>query len=198
MFHMTNAGPLYMLSAVIIRSLRLPLLIFCSFLHIPHDLYCSFYMYYLLQNVGALWYFLTIQREDSCWHQYCDPDGGCHSSYLHCNNNRHDDYDKWLSSTQVFNLCNGTQPDPFNFGIYQQALVSGILGPGNFVKKLCYCFWWGLQNLRYFIAVVYEISHVAEFKFVWIILKLNNAQKMSPACSKYKLLLDLVLGAVLF
>ena len=124
MFHMTNAGPLYMLSAVIIRSLRLPLLIFCSFLHIPHDLCCSFYMYYLLQNVGALWYFLTIQREHSCWHQYCDPDGGCHSSYLHCNNNRPDDYDKWLSSTQVFNLCNGTQPDPFNFGITSKHYLS--------------------------------------------------------------------------
>jgi cyclic nucleotide gated channel len=27
-------------------------------------------------------------------------------------------------------------------------LVSGILVPGNFVSKLCYCFWWGLQNLR--------------------------------------------------
>jgi cyclic nucleotide gated channel len=162
--------------------------------------------YYLLwfmlagHNVGTLWYFLTIQREDSCWHQYCDPNGGCNSSYLYCNNNRHDnhEYDKWLSSTQVFNLCNGTQPDPFNFGIYQQALVSGILGPGNFISKLCYCFWWGLQNLRYFIAVLYEISHDAEFKFVWITLKLNNVQKMSPACSKYKLLLDLVLGAVLF
>ncbi|RLM65604.1 hypothetical protein C2845_PM16G21680 [Panicum miliaceum] len=103
----------------------------------------------LPQNVGTLWYFLTIQREDSCWHQYCDPNGGCNSSYLYCNNNRHDnyEYDKWLSSTQVFNLCNGTQPDPFNFGIYQQALVSGILGPGNFISKLCYCFWWGLQNL---------------------------------------------------
>ncbi|KAG2538798.1 hypothetical protein PVAP13_9NG304028 [Panicum virgatum] len=86
--------------------------------------------YYLLwfmlagRNVGALWYFLTIQREDSCWHQYCDPDGGCHSSYLHCNNNRPDDYDKWLSSTQVFNLCNGTQPDPFNFGITSKHYLS--------------------------------------------------------------------------
>jgi len=104
-------------------------------------------MYYLLQNVGTLWYFLTIQREDSCWHKNCDPNGGCNSSYLYCNNTRDDNYDKWLNSTQVFDLCNGNQPDPFNFGIYQQALVSGILRPGNFVKKLCYCFWWGLQNL---------------------------------------------------
>lgn len=161
---------LYMLSVaqenslVCIRSLKQPLAIFCWCLHIPHDLCCSFYMYYLLQNVGTLWYFLTIEREDDCWHLYCDPNVGCNSSYLYCNNNHHGSYDSWLKTNgaQVFNMCNGTQ-DNFNFGIYQQALVSGILRPGNFISKLCYCFWWGLQNLRYVIAVVYDIFHDTKF-----------------------------------
>ncbi|WVZ87408.1 hypothetical protein U9M48_034046 [Paspalum notatum var. saurae] len=108
--------------------------------------------YYLLwfmlagHNVGTLWYFLTIEREDDCWHLYCDSNAGCNSSYLYCSNNHPGNYDSWLSSTQTFNQCDG-QPGPFNFGIYQQALVSGILDPGNFISKLCYCFWWGLQNL---------------------------------------------------
>lgn len=114
--------------------------------------------YYLLwfmlagHNVGTLWYFLTIEREDDCWHLYCDDPNfglGCNSSYLYCNNHHHGSYDSWLTnnSAQVFNMCNGGQDNPFNFGIYEQALVSKILSPGNFISKLCYCFWWGLQNL---------------------------------------------------
>ncbi|CAN6250366.1 unnamed protein product [Urochloa humidicola] len=110
--------------------------------------------YYLLwfmlagHNVGTLWYFLTIEREDDCWHSYCDPKDGCDTNYLYCSDKLNGNYDSWFSSTQVFDLCDGNQTaHPFNFGIYQQALVSGILGPGNFISKLCYCFWWGLQNL---------------------------------------------------
>lgn len=143
----------------------------------------SLHIYYLLQNVGTLWYFLTIEREDDCWRQYCDPNIGCNSSYLYCSNNL-GSYSSWLNtnSTQVFGMCNGSQSNPFNFGIYEQALVSGILRPGNFISKLCYCFWWGLQNLRYFIAVFLEISYNVEIKCVWIILKLNNVQKMSTGC----------------
>lgn len=183
---------LYMLSLaqeqsfVCIRSLKQPLVIFCRCLHFYHDLCCSFSLcvYYLLQNVGTLWYFLTIEREDDCWRQYCDPNTGCNSSYLYCSNNHPGSYTSWLNSnsTQVFSMCNGNQSYAFNFGIYEQALVSGILGPGNFISKLCYCFWWGLQNLRYLIAIFHEISHNVEFKRVWIILKLNNVQKMSAAC----------------
>ncbi|CAM0901953.1 unnamed protein product [Alopecurus aequalis] len=115
--------------------------------------------YYLLwfmlagHNVGTLWYFLTIERQDSCWRFNCDrdPTHRCKISYLYCGDihvNR-DEYTTWNNTTQIFSKCNGSDADvdAFNFGIYQQALVSGILVPGNFVSKLCYCFWWGLQNL---------------------------------------------------
>ncbi|KAM0849218.1 hypothetical protein ACQ4PT_053868 [Festuca glaucescens] len=113
--------------------------------------------YYLLwfmlagHNVGTLWYFLTIEREDSCWRFNCQSSAGCDTSYLYCSDNHasSDSYNSWNKITQIFKKCNGTDTaaDAFNFGIYQQALVSGILVPGNFVSKLCYCFWWGLQNL---------------------------------------------------
>ncbi|VAH38020.1 unnamed protein product [Triticum turgidum subsp. durum] len=110
--------------------------------------------YYLLwfmlagHNVGTLWYFLSIERKDSCWLVNCHATDGCEPSYLYCSENHasSDKYKNWSTSTPIFNQCNGTN-DSFNFGIYQQALVSGILGPGNFVSKSCYCFWWGLQNL---------------------------------------------------
>ncbi|OEL34377.1 putative cyclic nucleotide-gated ion channel 8 [Dichanthelium oligosanthes] len=110
--------------------------------------------YYLLwfmlagHNVGTLWYFLTIKREGDCWRMYCDPKQACDSRYLYCKDDHNGNYSDWLQSTEIFTQCNGTQPiGIFNFGIYQQALVSGILGPGNFIAKICYCFWWGLQNL---------------------------------------------------
>lgn len=131
-----------------------------------------FYIFCYLQNVGTLWYFLTIEREDDCWRSHCSPSDGCHSYYLYCSDdNRSGNYGTWASTNraQLFNMCNGTgsQDNPFNFGIYQQALVSGILGPGNFISKICYCFWWGLQNLRYsLVTVVCEISRYVEFKCV--------------------------------
>lgn len=37
----------------------------------------------------------------------------------------------------------------FDFGMYLQALQSDIVLPKNFLEKFFYCFWWGLQNLRY-------------------------------------------------
>ncbi|XP_020196437.1 putative cyclic nucleotide-gated ion channel 8 [Aegilops tauschii subsp. strangulata] len=110
--------------------------------------------YYLLwfmlagHNVGTLWYFLSIERKDSCWLANCHATDGCEPTYLYCSENHggSERYKNWSTSTPIFNQCNGTD-ESFNFGIYQQALVSGILGPGNFVSKSCYCFWWGLQNL---------------------------------------------------
>ncbi|KAL5215745.1 hypothetical protein ABZP36_007146 [Zizania latifolia] len=107
--------------------------------------------YYLLwfmlagHNVGTLWYYLTIERENDCWHSNCDSKDGCNRSYLYCSDNHDGNYNNWFNKTQLFNTCNGS--GTFNFGIYEQALVSGILVPGNFVPKICYCFWWGLQNL---------------------------------------------------
>ncbi|MBA0709109.1 hypothetical protein Golax_024173 [Gossypium laxum] len=35
----------------------------------------------------------------------------------------------------------------FNFGIFLNALQSGVVESENFPEKFFYCFWWGLQNL---------------------------------------------------
>jgi cyclic nucleotide gated channel len=38
----------------------------------------------------------------------------------------------------------------FNFGIFLDALQSGVVSSSmDFRQKFFYCFWWGLQNLRY-------------------------------------------------
>ncbi|KAH7840126.1 hypothetical protein Vadar_012966 [Vaccinium darrowii] len=35
----------------------------------------------------------------------------------------------------------------FDFGIFLDALQSGVIGTMNYPEKFFYCFWWGLQNL---------------------------------------------------
>jgi cyclic nucleotide gated channel, plant len=39
-------------------------------------------------------------------------------------------------------------PPPFDYGIFKQALSSGIISSKKFITKYLYCLWWGLQNLR--------------------------------------------------
>ncbi|CAM0901952.1 unnamed protein product [Alopecurus aequalis] len=144
--------------------------------------------YYLLwfmlagHNVGTLWYFLTIERQDSCWRFNCDrdPTHRCKISYLYCGDihvNR-DEYTTWNNTTQIFSKCNGSDADvdAFNFGIYQQALVSGILVPGNFVSKLCYCFWWGLQNLSTYPGEVLFSIAICILGLILFALLIGNMQ----------------------
>ncbi|TVU16308.1 hypothetical protein EJB05_39865 [Eragrostis curvula] len=130
--------------------------------------------YYLLwfmmagHNVGTLWYFLTIEREDDCWRMNCSGEDGCDRSFLYCSDHRNSNYNSWLqiNSTQLFDQCNGIgDDDSLNFGIYQQALVSGILRPGKFISKVCYCFWWGLQNLSTLGQGLVTSTHTTEVLF---------------------------------
>ncbi|KAF5201469.1 Cyclic nucleotide-gated ion channel [Thalictrum thalictroides] len=60
----------------------------------------------------------------------------------------------FCSTTFIENKCSATissddQNDQplFKFGIYEQAVKSGILSTDIFVSKYFYCLWWGLQNL---------------------------------------------------
>lgn len=51
----------------------------------------------------------------------------------------------------------------FNFGIYSDALESGVVDDSaDLVQKISYCFWWGLQNLRFNIAS-YSICFIYGF-----------------------------------
>jgi len=36
----------------------------------------------------------------------------------------------------------------FDFGIFLDALQSGVVESRDFPQKFFYCFWWGLKNLR--------------------------------------------------
>ncbi|CAA6668065.1 unnamed protein product [Spirodela intermedia] len=96
----------------------------------------SYYLlWYMLAShiVGAFWYLLAVEREEACWHEACSPTSACNATFLYC---------QILDS-----YCNATDDNPkFDFGIYTQALTSGVVA-SKFVSKYCYCLWWGLQNL---------------------------------------------------
>lgn len=110
-------------------------------------------MLYMLAShiVGALWYLLAVERIGACWRKACTINSGkCNKGFLYCGNQHMKDYDTWRSiSVTVLNLsCSVIDDNPqFDYGIYTQALSSGIVSSKKFVSKYCYCLWWGLQNL---------------------------------------------------
>ncbi|RVW96163.1 putative cyclic nucleotide-gated ion channel 5 [Vitis vinifera] len=113
--------------------------------------------YYLLlymlasHIVGAFWYLLAVERNDSCWQRACAHSGNCKTDFLYCSNRHTEGYDAWLiDSDNVLNSNCSVEGDnpPFNYGIYTNALSSGIVSSKKFLSKYCYCLWWGLQNLR--------------------------------------------------
>lgn len=103
-----------------------------------------------LQIVGAFWYLLAIERNDFCWQKACS-DNGCNKNFLYCGNQNMVGYSVWQSRSDdiLKSKCSadGDSP-PFDYGIFTQALTSGIVSSKKFFSKYCYCLWWGLQNLR--------------------------------------------------
>ncbi|KAJ6842178.1 putative cyclic nucleotide-gated ion channel 5 isoform X2 [Iris pallida] len=110
-------------------------------------------LWYLLAShiVGAFWYLLAVERQDDCWNLACKSTSGCESNYLYCDDSQPPGYDAWcnISSKVLADHCSVDDEDdkPFNFGIYEQALTSGVISSQKFVSKFCYCLWFGLQNL---------------------------------------------------
>ncbi|KAL8223465.1 hypothetical protein R6Q57_018940 [Mikania cordata] len=111
--------------------------------------------YYLLlyvlasHIVGAFWYLLSVERVGTCWQRACVKSGH-NASFLYCGNNHMAGYDIWsnISSSILTKNCtpDGDNP-PFDFGMFKQALSSGVVSSKKFVLKHYYCLWWGLQNL---------------------------------------------------
>eukprot|EP00257_Ricinus_communis_P018594 XP_015577354.1 probable cyclic nucleotide-gated ion channel 10 [Ricinus communis] len=101
-------------------------------------------------TLGAIWYLLSIEREDTCWRNVCKAPGCNKSVDLYCGDDRKDnpELSNFLKAS-----CPFIQPDEinsstvFNFGIFFDALESEIVESWDFPKKFCYCFWWGLRNL---------------------------------------------------
>ncbi|KAM7252663.1 hypothetical protein ACFE04_008172 [Oxalis oulophora] len=102
-------------------------------------------------TVGALWYMLSVERNDACWQKSCTAAVNCTKNFLYCGNWGMDGYSIWSNtSTSILyqNCTNDGDNSSFDFGIFGQALSSGVINSSmNFIPKYCYCLWWGLQNL---------------------------------------------------
>lgn len=98
------------------------------------------------QILGAFFYFFSIQRVTSCWHQTCRITGGCRTTY-HCG----DHTSTSVNITLLTELCpiSPSNATMFDFGIFGNGLQSGNLGLIDFSEKVFYFVWWGLRNLRF-------------------------------------------------
>ncbi|KAK5834651.1 hypothetical protein PVK06_010327 [Gossypium arboreum] len=103
----------------------------------------NLFLYMLASHVfGASWYLFSVEREFTCWKGACGNNTTCHRSF-YCDNG--DSYFRTLLNQS----CPIQTPNStlFNFGIFLDALQSGIVESKDFPEKFLYCFWWGLQNL---------------------------------------------------
>ncbi|CAH9092109.1 unnamed protein product [Cuscuta epithymum] len=102
---------------------------------------------------GAYWYLLAVERKNACWEKACWEDANCVANYslLYCaqDGESRANITNWRDiSQQVLNTkCAADENSTFKYGIYAQAVSSGILDSEDFISKYCYCLWWGLQNL---------------------------------------------------
>ncbi|KAJ7546825.1 hypothetical protein O6H91_08G056000 [Diphasiastrum complanatum] len=111
-------------------------------------------LYMLASHVlGACWYLLAVERQDTCWRKNCKTENGCKVNFFDCGSQdggQSLDRKNWLKSSKVTANCSpgdNTNGGFFNFGIYADALTNEITSDTNFIVKYFYCLWWGLRNL---------------------------------------------------
>lgn len=120
-----------------------------SFIHYSEEFSHILISNITYQFVGALWYLISIEREDRCWRD-ATPSG--ERVALYCEDKSEINYDlvRLLNTSCPFtNPDDITDPKVFNFGIFIDALESGVVETWDFPEKFFYCFWWGLRNLRF-------------------------------------------------
>ncbi|XP_019088465.1 PREDICTED: probable cyclic nucleotide-gated ion channel 5 [Camelina sativa] len=152
--------------------------------------------YYLLlymlasHIVGAFWYLLALERNDTCWQEACNDAENCSTDFLYSGNQNMDGYAVWNKTKEpvLQSNCRADLDDnnpPFDFGIYTQALSSRIVSSQDFIVKYCYCLWWGLQNLStlgqgletstYPMEIIFSIS-LAIYGLILFALLIGNMQ----------------------
>jgi hypothetical protein len=145
--------------------------------------FASFFLNYQFQIVGSFWYLLAVERNDFCWKKACS-DNGYNKKFLYCGNQYMQGYSSWQNRSEAIltSQCSTDNDNPpFDYGIFTQALKSGIVSSNKFLSKYVYCLWWGLQNLRYLIllSLLIFIS-----QFIWKHTKHSNTEIICSVWSK--------------
>ncbi|KAK2654113.1 hypothetical protein Ddye_013969 [Dipteronia dyeriana] len=108
----------------------------------------NLYLYMLFGHLfGAIWYFFAIERQIKCWKKACTVmnQTGCNRHSFNCHKSS-GNY-KFLNDVCSTKSQNS---DFFDFGIFHDALQSGVVLEGSFLQKLIYCYRWGLQSISCF------------------------------------------------
>ncbi|KAI3458025.1 hypothetical protein Pfo_014688 [Paulownia fortunei] len=104
----------------------------------------NLFLYMLASHVlGAFWYLFSIERETTCWERACGDRSACRDASFYCEAD-HTGFRQILNESCPIQIANATL---FDFGIFLEALQSGVVESKDFPQKFFYCFWWGLQNL---------------------------------------------------
>ncbi|XP_009336790.2 cyclic nucleotide-gated ion channel 1 [Pyrus x bretschneideri] len=136
--------------------------------------------------VGAFWYLFSMEREYRCWRDHCDGKDACKNS-LYCNSDTGASFVANKNASCPFidpgDIKNSSV---FNFGIYYDALASGVVETRDFPKKFLFCFWWGLRNLSslgqnlktstYVWEIIFAVS-ISILGLVLFSLLIGNMQK---------------------
>lgn len=89
---------------------------------------------------GAFWYLFSIERKATCLQSRCLSHPYCPRKYnITEEGSCLDNCSRKASSNDTL---------PFNFGIFDDAFKYDVVNSTDFVWKVSYCYWWGLQNLR--------------------------------------------------
>ncbi|XP_026403191.1 protein CNGC15b-like isoform X2 [Papaver somniferum] len=127
-------------------------------------------MLYMLAShvVGACWYLLAIERQESCWRTVCQVQRAtCRSGFFDCRNMNKPNRVDWFTSSNITSLCT-TVNDYFKFGIYGDALDFDVTS-ASFFNKYFYCLWWGLRNLSSLGQNLSTSTYVGEISFAIVI-----------------------------
>ncbi|XP_050369821.1 cyclic nucleotide-gated ion channel 1-like [Argentina anserina] len=126
----------------------------------------NFFLYIVAgHTLGAIWYFIAIDRETSCWHQTCRKTPGCEAIAYKCG-------DSITNNVTLLNqLCPVNPPNStlFHFGMFAEILESGNTGAIDFPTKLFYTLWWGIKNLSNFGTNLETSSYLWENCFAILI-----------------------------
>ncbi|ESQ28594.1 hypothetical protein EUTSA_v10018258mg [Eutrema salsugineum] len=111
----------------------------------------NLFLYMLHSYVfGAFWYLSAIEKKNKCWREACAKISGCNITNQYCGRGGGEGNGRYLkTSCPLIDPDQITSSTVFNFGMYIDALKSGIVEvkPRDFPRKFFYCFWWGLRHI---------------------------------------------------
>ncbi|KAL2345899.1 hypothetical protein Fmac_007184 [Flemingia macrophylla] len=129
----------------------------------------NLFLYMLASHVvGAQWYMLSVESEVRCWSRELKKASLFHQKYMSCSlGSERDAVLPLLNRTCSFvDPDKITDRDTFNYGIFFDALNSGVVeSTTDFPQKFFYCFWWGLRNLSSLGQDLKTSTYVSEIAF---------------------------------